>query len=177
MYIPIILGTARIGRYSEKVADYILKMAKKDGLESEILDVRDYRLEQTDDTREPEQAKRLLKIVEKADAIIIVSPEYNHSYPGELKMMLDLLFDEYKGIPVGICSVSKGNFGGIRMTAKLINLVVTLKMIPTSVNLIFPNVRELFEENGDIKDDAYEKRAGKFFNELKEYASCSLKNK
>lgn len=44
MYIPIILGTAREGRQSEKVANYVLSEVIKYGLGSEILDVRDYML-------------------------------------------------------------------------------------------------------------------------------------
>jgi len=101
MYIPIILGTAREGRQSEKVADFILHETLNSGLESEIIDVRDYRVEATDNTGELPQAKKLLEEISKADGLIIVSPEYNHGYPGELKMMLDMLYEEYSAKPVG----------------------------------------------------------------------------
>ena len=73
MYIPIILGTARKGRQSEKVANFVLAETKKKNLDSEILDVRDYRIEATDNTEEIPQAEKLSKKIKKADAIIIVS--------------------------------------------------------------------------------------------------------
>ncbi|HPE52344.1 MAG TPA: NAD(P)H-dependent oxidoreductase, partial [Methanothrix soehngenii] len=85
MYIPIILGTAREGRESEKVARFMLEKALEFGLESEILDVRDYRLPATDNTKTSDAAARLKERVLRADGLVIVSPEYNHGYPGELK--------------------------------------------------------------------------------------------
>ena len=81
MNVPIILGTGRKGRYSEKVAGYMLARAKSEGLESEIVDVRDYHIETTDDTGELPAARRLAEKVAKADVIVIVCPEYNHSFP------------------------------------------------------------------------------------------------
>jgi len=89
MYIPIILGTARDGRQSEKVANFVLQEFKKrEGIETEILDVRDYRLPATDNSGSSETAKRLAEHVLRADGFIMVVPEYNHTYPGELKFHL-----------------------------------------------------------------------------------------
>ena len=59
MYIPIILGTAREGRQSEKVARFMLAETVNYGLESEIIDVREYRIEATNNTQEIPQAKKL----------------------------------------------------------------------------------------------------------------------
>ncbi len=83
MYVPIILGTAREGRQSEKAARFILSEAGKCGFESEILDVRDYRLQATDKTCTTPLAKAYSEKIRRAGAIIIVTPEYNHGYPGE----------------------------------------------------------------------------------------------
>jgi NAD(P)H-dependent FMN reductase len=170
MYIPIILGTARAGRESEKVAKFMLAKATEFGLESEILDVRDYRLPATDDTKTSEAAARLKERVLRADGIVIVSPEYNHGYPGELKMMLDLLYAEYFGKPVGICGVSSGVFGGARMIEHLVATCVRFHMLPTGEVLYFPKVQDLFDDSGAIKKEAYHRRAEKFYAVLAEYA-------
>lgn len=170
MYIPIILGTAREGRESEKVARFMLERAVEFGLESEILDVRDYRLPATDNTKTSDAAARLKERVLRADGIVIVSPEYNHGYPGELKMMLDMLYEEYFGKPVGICGVSSGVFGGARMIEHLVATCVRFHMLPTGEVLYFPKVQDLFDENGAIKKEAYHRRAKKFFDVLAEYA-------
>ena len=47
----------------------------------------------------------------RADALIIVAPEYNNGYPGVLKNALDYLLPEYERKPIGIVTVSAGGFG------------------------------------------------------------------
>ncbi len=56
MYIPVILGTARKGRQSEKAAQFMLQKAQEAGHDSEIIDVRDYRLPATDNTEKSQTA-------------------------------------------------------------------------------------------------------------------------
>jgi len=168
MYIPIILGTARKGRYSDKVAKFILEQIKKADFDSEILDVRDYRIGATDNTEEIPMAKKLESKIKKADGIIIVSPEYNHAYPGELKMMLDMLYKQYKNKPLGICGVSAGGMGGARVVEQLGQVAIAFGMLPINGALYFSNVQNLFDENDKIKDDSYFKRTEKFFKGLKE---------
>ncbi len=175
MYIPIILGTARQGRQSEKVANFMLQEVSKAAIESEILDVRDYRVEATSRTKESLEADRLAEKINKADAIIIVSPEYNHGYPGELKMMLDLLYEEYSAKPVGFCGVSAGVLGGSRAVEQLRLVSIELHMVPIREAMYFSTVQNLFDDKGEIKDDAYHNRVTTFLNELVWY-SDKLKN-
>jgi NAD(P)H-dependent FMN reductase len=172
MYIPIILGTAREGRESQKVARFMLEKAIEFGFDSEIIDVRDYRLPATDNTKISDAANRFLEKVLRADGLVIVSPEYNHGYPGELKMMLDMLYEEYFGKPVGICGVSSGVFGGARMIEHLVATCVRFHMLPTGEVLYFPRVQDLFDEDGAIKKEAYHRRAKKFFDVLAGYAGA-----
>jgi hypothetical protein len=95
-------------RQSEKAAKFMLERTLESGLESELIDVRDYRIEATDNTERSPPAQSLAEKVKKADGFIIVSPEYNHGYPRELKMLLDMLFAQYAHKPVGIYGVSSG---------------------------------------------------------------------
>ena len=157
MYIPVILGTAREGRQSEKVANFMLQEVIKNGYESDLIDVRDYRIEATDNTGQSQQAKNFAEKINKSDALIIVSPEYNHGYPGELKMMLDMLFPEYANKPVGICGVSAGGLGGARAVEQLKLIGIGYKMLPIRESLYFSTVQDLFDEDGKIKDESYSK--------------------
>ena len=177
LFIPIILGTAREGRSSENAAKFMLAQAQNAGIESEILDVRDYRLIATDNTGEPEPAKRFSEKISRADGLIIVSPEYNHGYPGELKMMLDMIYNEYARKPVGICGVSAGAHGGARMVEQLRAVAVELHMVPIREAIYFANVRSLFNETGEIQDESYAERTAKFLEELIWYASALNKAK
>ena len=172
VYIPIILGTAREGRYSDKAARFMLDEAKKYGLESEIIDVRDYVIKATDNTGKAPQSRKLSGRISKADGIIIVTPEYNHGYPGELKIVLDMLYGEYERKPVGICGVSVGGLGGARVVEQLRIVAVEFHMVPIREAMYFSSVRELFGEKGAIKDESYRRRAKAFFDELVWYAKA-----
>ena len=101
--------------------------------------------------------------------MIIVSPEYNHGYPGELKMMLDLLYKEYAQKPIGFCGVSAGGLGGARVVEQLRLVSIEFHMIPIREAMYFSSVQDLFEENGKIKDESYSPRITKFLNELVSY--------
>lgn len=171
MYIPIILGTGRKGRQSEKVANYIKEQVLKTDVKTEILDVRDYRLVATDNTGEPEVAIQWKEKIVKANGLIIVSPEYNHGYPGELKMALDMMYSEYKGKPVGICAVSGGGLGGARVVENLLPVLIALGTVPLQNAMYFSNVQDLFDEQGAIKDASYDDRFKKFFDELLGYSN------
>lgn len=166
MYIPIILGTARSGRQSVKVARYMLKQVKAAGLQTELLDVRNYRLPATDRTLKSAVAKKYSQKIKKAAGLIVVSPEYNHGYPGELKMMLDMLYEEYFYKPIGICGVSSSYLGGARMVEQLRQVFVELHMFNSREALYFPNVQDLFDNAGKIKDSSYAQRVKVFINEL-----------
>jgi NAD(P)H-dependent FMN reductase len=170
MYIPVILGTARQGRQSEKAARFMLQKAQEAGLESEIIDVRDYRLEATDKTEKSPSARRLAKKAGRADGFIIVSPEYNHGYPGELKMMLDMLSSQYANKPVGICAVSSGALGGARMVEQLRLVCLTFHMVPTGEAVHFSKVLELFDEEGRLLGRTQHEQAERLLDELIRYA-------
>ncbi len=170
-YIPIILGTARKGRRSENVANYVLKEILKKDIKSEIIDARDYRTADTDNTGNLPQAKKLAEKINKADGLIIVSPEYNHGYPGELKMMLDLLYKEYASKPVGFCGVSIGILGGARAVEQLRTVSIEFHMVPIREAVYFSTVQDLFDEKGEIKDNSYSQRLEALFNELVSYAN------
>lgn len=162
MRVPIVLGTAREGRMSEHVAKLLLAKAKEAGLDSKIIDVRDYRLVATDNTGDPEPAKKWAGVVAEADGFIFVVPEYNHSYPGELKMMLDMLYKEYAGKKAAVCGVSAGNFGGARAVELTNLLLVTLGFIPAQYSMNVFSVNQVFDESGNLKDESYQKKAEQF---------------
>lgn len=148
---------------------------QKTGTETELLDVRDYRLPATDASGESETAQRWIEKITKASGYIIVSPEYNRGYPGELKMALDMAYSEYARKPVGICGVSSGAMGGARAVEQLRLLAVAFGMVPLQQALYFPNIQDAFLESGETKDKEYAKRAQKLFEELLWYAEALKK--
>lgn len=172
MYIPVILGTARRERQSAKVAKFILKEVIKADLETELIDVRNFRLGASDNSQKSPRAKEFGKKIKKAEGLIIIAPEYNHGYPGELKMMLDMIYEEYARKPVGICGVSAGSFGGVRTVEQLRLVFIEFQMVPIREAIYFSNVHNLFDKNERIKDKSYYKRVKAFLDELIWYAQA-----
>ena len=172
LFIPIILATGREGRLSENAARFMLKQTEKFGLKTELIDVADFGLIRTKRSADTEPAKSFSEKISLADGLIIVSPEYNHGYPGELKLVLDQLYKEYNRKPVGICGVSAGKLGGARMVEQLRLVAIEFQMVPIRSAVYFSNISDLFDEAGNIKDDSYEKRVNGFLEELVWYAQA-----
>lgn len=144
----------------------MLDLAKKAGLDTELLDVRDYRLIATDNTEEIPQAKKWEEKLLKSSGLIIVSPEYNHTYPGELKMFLDMLYTQYFKRPVALVGVSEGPWGGTRGIQALRLTCLALGMHPILEAVYFPMVQDQFDEAGKIKDVSYEKKVNGMLKSL-----------
>ncbi|GAB6135269.1 NADPH-dependent FMN reductase [Thermococcus prieurii] len=168
MKVKIILGTGREGRESERVARYLLRRAKE-RFDAELIDVRDYKLCYTHRWKVPPEVEDYRRKMLEADALIIVAPEYNGGFPGELKVLLDTLFEEYEGLPVGIATVSSVT-GGARLLQELKLLATNYRMLPVSW-VLFYNVGELFEGD-ELKDEKYLERVERFFERLEKYATA-----
>lgn len=170
IYIPVILGTAREGRHSASVAQWVFSLLQNfQGVTTQLIDVRDFVLQPKTIApwMEGESSQPWQDLCTRADGFVIVSPEYNHSFPGELKLLLDQAEKEYQGKPVGICSVSAGGFGGIRLIQALLPVFHTLELKPLKTTLSISNVQKIFSE-GKLMDTSYEEKAKKFLEALTE---------
>ncbi|WP_297068529.1 NADPH-dependent FMN reductase [Thermococcus sp.] len=167
MKVKVILGTAREGRKSERVAKYLAKRAKELGWEAELIDVKDHLLAYTHRWKvTPDMERYRAKILE-ADALVIVAPEYNGSYPGELKILLDTIYDEYEALPLGIATVSSVA-GGVRLLMELRTAAVNYRMFPVG-QVLFYNVDDIFEGE-ELRDEKYGERVERLFRTLEKYA-------
>lgn len=144
VFIPLILGTARADRESEKVANFILDLLKKnDSVETELIDVRAWGQSATiTDWMDEDKTKDWVVKAEAADGFIIVSPEYNHFFPGELKLFLDQTLKPYNRKPAGLAGVSNGPWGGARGVEHLRAYVTRLGMVAVHPAAYFPKVKE-----------------------------------
>lgn len=172
LFIPILLGTVRKGRRTEHAAQFVFEEAKKYGqFETDLIDPRDFLVSPATEGMSEGNSKRWSEIMARADGLIIVSPEYNHGYPGELKMMLDQLYKEYNRKPVAICG-SGGGLGGARMVEVLRIAAIEFQMVPIRNAVYFSNIKTLFDESGAIRDESYGEKLKKLFDELAWYAKA-----
>jgi NAD(P)H-dependent FMN reductase len=166
IFIPVVLGTPRQGRMSEHAAKFIYgEASKREGVGTELIDVRDIPLS-LNDAGEQIKDPNFSEIVSRADALILVAPEYNHGYPGPLKHLLDTNLKEYIHKAVGICGVSAGPFGGSRVIQNLLPVMRELGLVTIFWDVNFSQVQNVFNGNGKLLDEAFVRRTGKFLNEL-----------
>jgi NAD(P)H-dependent FMN reductase len=166
LFIPVLLGTPRQGRMSEHVAQFVYaEVAKRAGVETELFDVRELPLPTTD-AGEAIKDETFSAAMTRADALIIIAPEYNHGYPGLLKHALDTNLKEYIHKAVGVCGVSAGGFGGTRVIENLLPVLRELGLVTIFWDGNFSNSYKLFDEAGTLLDEAYVKRLDKFLAEL-----------
>lgn len=178
LHIPVILGTARENRESYKPAQYLHNMLaayQPDLITTELVDIRDFASVKTVPSWEPnDTTNRWLEIVKRSDGFIFVVPEYNHSFPGELKIFLDGVYPEYARKPAIACGVSIGMWGGVRAVDHLNHVLSSLGMCvitKSHQNVYFPKVKELFDADGNIVDpETYDEQAKKMFVEVVWYA-------
>jgi NAD(P)H-dependent FMN reductase len=167
LFIPVILGTPRQGRMSEHVAKFVLaRVETLPGVETELFDVRTLSFPTTD---AGEQIKHpaFSDAMMRADALVIVAPEYNHGYPGILKHVLDTNLKEYVHKAVGLVGVSAGPWGGTRVVQNLLPVMRELGLVTIFWDGNFPNVQKAFDPTtGALLEPAYVPRLEKFLREL-----------
>jgi NAD(P)H-dependent FMN reductase len=164
--IPVILGTTRQGRKSAHVARFIVgELEQRTGVVTELIDIACLPL-RVDDAGEAIKDAGYAAKMNAADAIVIVSPEYNHGYPGLLKHVLDSCLKEYIHKAVGIAGVSAGTFGGTRGIQDLLPVMRELGLVTIFWDLNFGSVGKVFDESGRLLDGSFVKRAAKFNDEL-----------
>ncbi|MCW3085593.1 MAG: hypothetical protein JWP12_2959 [Bacteroidetes bacterium] len=172
-HIVIISGSVRIGRKSHGVALYFEKYITENKLAStEILDLKEFNFpvleERLSHIPEPNaQIKLFAEKITKADAVIVVFPEYNGGYSASLKNAIDVLYNEWYHKPIGLVSVSNGNFGGMNAMSLIQTVFLKVKATPVAATFPVPLVQDNFDEHGNaIHKEATDKRTAAFMKEI-----------
>jgi NAD(P)H-dependent FMN reductase len=164
--IPVILGTSRKGRMSAHAAQFVFReLGKRDGVCTELIDIAD--LEHSlDDNGQGTGDPRFAASMARADGIVIVAPEYNHAMPGLLKHVLDSCLKEYIHKAAGIVAVSAGPFGGTRVVETSLPVFRELGLVTIFWDVNVGGVGKVFDQSGELLDEAFVRRTDKFLAEL-----------
>src|SRR5262245_32628050 len=166
LYIPLILGTVRRGRKSEFAARVVYEhMKDRPGIETDWIDVARMNLRfdgAGEDIKDPEFSAQM----NRADGLVIVTPEYNHGYPGMLKHALDTCLKEYVHKAAGIVGVSGGLWGGTRVIENLLPVLRELGLVTIFWNVNFTHAVKAFDRQGNLVEGSYDKAIDKFLKEL-----------
>lgn len=165
--ILVFAGSVRSGAFSGRAADVAQKTLAMQGGEVTRISLADYPLPIMDEDLErehgiPENAVRAARHIAAHDGVLIATPEYNGSIPPLLKNTVDWVsrvrhdgrnpFRPLEGKPVGLCSSSRGRYGGIRAIAHLRAVLVRCRMEVVSPECSVPEGERAFDENGEFSD-------------------------
>ena len=140
------------------------RMTQRHGIETELLDVATLPIP-TDDAGEAAKDPAFAETMNRADALVLVAPEYNRGYPGLLKHVLDTNLTEYIHKAVGVVGVSAGIFGGARVIENLLPVLRELGLVTIFWDVNVNNVRTRFDEDGSLVDESF-LAIDKFLDEL-----------
>lgn len=171
MKILLIAGSSRLESKSARVAYGLQQYLQKNTAHQiDIIDLRFTQLPMMQKVISsvelaPAELKPVAKLMLGAEAFIWVNPEYNGTYPGSFKILVDH-FPKIARKPVGICSVSTGGFGGLRSTQQMVLLTAGLFAIAAPQFLTVPMVEAKFDEQGNLLDPAFENNIKNFVTEF-----------
>jgi azobenzene reductase len=182
MKITILLGSARKGRQSHKVANYLNNELVKRGFNTDLIDLAEDPLPVLEDKagqnpHEIEQIRKISKRLSVADALIFVTPEYHGSFSGVLKNALDYFWSEFQKKPIGVATVSTGKMGGINASTQLQHVILSLGAYPLPLKLLVPEVHTTFDNDFTISSDQLASTAGRFLDEFTWFTEAIVEKK
>ncbi|MFH8896368.1 NADPH-dependent FMN reductase [Streptomyces coeruleorubidus] len=152
--VTLVVGSNRHGRFGPVVADWLLdRLRDRDDLVAEVVDVADVDLPTTFEPT-PEATAALSGVTPKlarADAFVVLTPEYNHSFPAGLKNLVDWHFGEWRAKPVALVSYG-GLAGGLRAVEHLRQVFAELHAVTVRDTVSFHNAGASFDDAGALHD-------------------------
>lgn len=153
--VTVVIGSNRAGRFGSVVADWLLDRVRgRDDFEVDVVDVAETDDLPTTFAPTPEATARLAGITPKlaaAEAFIVLTPEYNHSYPAALKNLIDWHFHEWRAKPVALVSYG-GLAGGLRAVEHLRQVFAELHATTVRDTVSFHNAHASFDDTGHLRD-------------------------
>jgi NAD(P)H-dependent FMN reductase len=170
MKLQVIVGSTRPTRAADKVVPWVTgRAALHEAFDMEVLDLRDWPLPMfgehmgsIGDPRDPSYSdpavRQWNRKIAEADAYLVITPEYNHSLPGELKNAIDSVFVSFafRNKPLAMVGYSGGVGGGIRAIEHLVQVAVEVEAAPLRSTVVLPFVEKAFTETGQPVDAATE---------------------
>ncbi|MCX4880638.1 NADPH-dependent FMN reductase [Streptomyces sp. NBC_00847] len=151
--VTLVIGSNRHGRFGPVVADWLLRhLRDHDDMAVEVVDVAEADLPTTF-APSPEASAALASVTPKlaaADAYVVLTPEYNHSYPAGLKNLIDWHFTEWRAKPVALVSYG-GLAGGLRAVEHLRQVFAELHAVTIRDTVSFHNAGSSFTD-GHLDD-------------------------
>ncbi|GAA4018204.1 NAD(P)H-dependent oxidoreductase [Allokutzneria multivorans] len=152
--IAVLIGSTRPGRRGVVVADWVARAAAAHAsvaageVEIDVVDLADHALPLLDEPvpalagdYRNEHTRRWAEVIGAYDGFVVVTPEYNHSFPAALKNAIDYLYAEWNDKAAGF--VSYGAHGGMRAVEQLRTVLAEVKVASVRTQVFFSMATDL----------------------------------
>ncbi len=152
--LAVIVGSNREGRFGGTVADWVVARARqRHDVAVDVIDLADVDLPMVYPNQAGPAVADYIERIGRADAFVVVTPEYNHGYPASLKQAIDLPQDQWHRKPVAFVSYG-GIGGGLRAVEQLRPVFAELHAVTMRDQVSFHMAWELFDESGHVRQPA-----------------------
>lgn len=181
MHLEVIIASTRPNRAGDKVGRWFYERAKSHGsFDVELVDLAELNLPVFDEPNHPrlkkyehEHTKAWSAVVKRADAFVLVTPEYNYGPSPSLINALDYLYREWHYKPVAFVSYG-GIAGGARSVQMTKMIVTTLRMMPIPEGIVIPSFTQYIDAatGAFTATEHHEKAAAGLLKELLRWAQA-----
>ncbi|MFF0013285.1 NADPH-dependent FMN reductase [Streptomyces sp. NPDC005374] len=162
--LVVIVASVREGRFGPVVASWLAEQADSHGgFDVDVVDLADVEIPLSlpaaspkyagDDYPRPAGMRHLTAALESADAFVVITPEYNHSYPASLKAAIDWHFTQWTAKPAAFVSYG-GAAGGRHAVLHLENVLTELHAVTIRDGLAFPNYFTAWQDGRPLDPEA-----------------------
>ncbi|HLT63338.1 MAG TPA: NAD(P)H-dependent oxidoreductase [Pseudohongiella sp.] len=157
--VAVIMGSVRPGRFCDTVTSWLVSSLENSrDFQLKVIDPAELPLPGWADLQESLGVVELRRRLDEADAFIVVTPEYNHSFPAALKSVIDSAYQEWQAKPVGFVSYG-GVSGGLRAVEQLRQVFAELHAVTLRDSVSFASAWRQFDESGELLEPAQAQRS------------------
>jgi NAD(P)H-dependent FMN reductase len=171
--LTIVVASTRDGRAGLPVAEWFFTRAQAHGeFAVELVDLKQVNLPLLDEPHHPrlqkyehEHTKQWSALIQRSDAFVFVTPEYNFGPAPALLNALDYVYNEWNYKAAAFVSYG-GVSGGMRAVQATKLVVAALKMVPLVEAVVIPFFAKRIENGVFTSDDVLDTSASVMLDEL-----------
>jgi NAD(P)H-dependent FMN reductase len=157
--LTAIIASTRENRFAPVIADWMLtQVRKRNDYVLDVIDLLDTSLQPTLPSAPSVEVLAFRQRIAAADAFLVITPEYNHSFPGPLKIAIDSAYEEWAAKPAALVSYG-GVSGGLRAVEHLRQVFAELNVFAIRDTVSFHHAQDQFDAEGRPKDESTKGRA------------------
>ena len=170
LQLAVIVASVRKDRVGPTVARWFVEhVPAETDARVDLIDLAG--LDLPDDLAGGGDAEAFSRRIDRADAVVVVTPEYNRGYPGRLKTAIDTALPEWRTKPVGFVSYG-GVSGGLRAVEQLRGVFGELHTVTMQASVSLPHVWDQLDENGRLRPGRSTSAATTLLRQLTWWASA-----